>query len=128
MFARGGASLCSFLLRTPQRVLGLFGRDEVRPRRLESEFASGFLGGLFGGRFNYRAQGIAEETGIFPVGVVNAPKLIAGFRNLSRRRAHAGSSAQRARGKMYELHKMRGQSGKWPRQRPNAISGVGEVL
>src|SRR6266516_3891742 len=103
MLARGGLSLWSFPLRKPQRLFGLFGRDGVRPWRFKAEFAGSFLGGLFGGCFNYRAQRIAEETGIFPVGVVDAPKLIAGFRHLSRCRAHAGSSAQRARGKMYQL-------------------------
>ena len=112
MLARGRLSLCSFPLRTPQRVFGLFGRDGVRPRRLESESAGSFLGGAFRGRFNYRAQRIAEETGIFPVGVVNAPQLVAGLQSLGR--THAGSSAQPARGKMYQLHKMQGQSGRCP--------------
>ena len=111
MLARGGSSLCSFPLRTPQRLLGLFGGDGVRPRRLKTEFAGCFLGGAFGGCFNYRAQRIAEEVCILPVSVVDAPKLIAGLRSQSRGRAHAGSSAQRARGKMYQLHKMQGQSG-----------------
>ena len=108
MLARGRLSLCSFPLRTPQRVFGLFGRDGVRPRRLESESAGSFLGGAFRGRFNYRAQRIAEETGIFPVGVVNAPELIAWTR--SRGRAHGGSSPQAEFAKMYQLHKMHGQS------------------
>ncbi len=93
MLARGRLSLCFFPLGTPQRVFSLFGRDGVRPWRFKSEFAGGFLGGVFGGCFNYRAQRIAEKTGIFPVGVIDAPKLIAGFRHLSRCRAHAGSSA-----------------------------------
>ena len=108
MLARGGLSLCSFPLRTPQRVFGLFGRDGVRPRRLESESAGGFLGGAFRGRFNYRAQRIAEETGIFPVGEVNAPELIAWTG--SRSRAHGRSSPQPVFAKMYQLHKIQGQS------------------
>ena len=66
---------------------------------------------------------IAEEMCILPVSVVDAPKLIAGLRSQSRGRAHAGSSAQRARGKMYQLHKMHGQSRERSRQRRNAISG-----
>ena len=111
MLARGGLSLSSFPLRTPQRLFGLFGSDRVRPWRFKAEFAGSFLRGAFGGGFNYRAQWIAEEMCILPVSVVDAPKLIAGFRHLSRCRAHAGSSAQRAPGKMYQLHKMQGQSG-----------------
>ena len=86
MLARRRLSPCSFPLRKPQRVFGLFGSDRVRPRRFKSEFASGFLGGAFGGCFNYRAQRIAQQTGIFPIGVVNAPQLIAWTR--SRGRAH----------------------------------------
>ena len=89
-------------------MFGLFGRDGVRPRRLESESAGSFLGGAFRGRFNYRAQRIAEETGIFTVGVVNAPELIAWSRRCGR--AHAGSSPQADFAKMYQLHKMHGQS------------------
>ena len=112
MLARGRLSLCSFPLRTPQRVFGLFGRDGVRPRRLESESAGSFLGGAFRGRFNYRAQRIAEETGIFPVGVVDAPELIAWTR--SRGRAHGGSSPQADFAKMYQLHKMHTQSYRCP--------------
>src|SRR6266704_1144779 len=108
MRARGGLSLCSFPLRKPQRLFGLFGSDRVRPWRFKAEFTGGFLGGAFGGGFDDGAQRIAEETGIFPVGVVNAPELIAWTR--SRSRAHAGSSAQRARGKMYQLHKIPAQS------------------
>ena len=110
MLARGRLSPCSFPLRTPQRLLGLLGRDGVRPRRLKTEFAGCFLGGAFGGCFNYRAQWIAEEMCILPVSVVDAPKLIAGLRSQSRGRAHAGSSAQRARGKMYQLHKIPAQA------------------
>ena len=98
-----------FPLGTPQRVFSLFGRDGVRPRRLESESAGSFLGGAFRGRFNYRAQRIAEETGIFPVGVVNAPELIAWTRSCGR--CHGRSSSQSEFVKMYQLHKMHGQSG-----------------
>ena len=108
MLARGRLSLCFFPLRTPQRVFSLFGRDGVRPWRFKSEFAGSLLGGLFGGCFNYRAQRIAQETCIFPVGVVNAPELIAWARRCGR--AHGGSSPQAEFVKMYQLHKMRAQS------------------
>src|SRR5207302_7265421 len=97
-----------FPLRKPECLLGLFGSDRIRPRRFKSEFAGGLLGSAFGRCFNYRAQRIAQETGIFPVCVVNAPELIAWTR--SRGRAHGGSSAQADFAKMYLLHKMHGQS------------------
>ena len=108
MLVRGGLSLCSFPLRTPQRLLGLFGSDRVRPWRFKAKFAGGFLGSAFGGCFDDGAQWIAEETGIFPVGVVNAPELIAWTR--SRSRAHGRSSPQPVFAKMYQIHKMHGES------------------
>ena len=98
----------SFPLRKPECLLGLFGSDRIRPRRFKSEFAGDFLGSAFGGCFNDRAQRIAQETCIFPVGVVNAPELIAWARR--RGRAHGGSSPQAEFVKMYQLHKMRAQS------------------
>ena len=97
-----------FPLRKPECLLGLFGSDRIRPRRFKSEFAGDFLGSAFGGCFNDRAQRIAQETGIFPVGVVNAPELIAWARR--RGRAHGGSSPQAEFVKMYQLHKMRAKS------------------
>ena len=97
-----------FPLRKPECLLGLFGSDRVRPRRFKSEFAGGFLSSAFGGCFNNRAQRIAKETGIFPVGVVDAPELVALTR--SRSRAHGGSSPQADFAKMYQLHKMHTQS------------------
>ena len=101
-----------FPLRKPECLLGLFGSDRIRPWRFKSEFAGCFLGGVFRGRFNYRAQRIAEETGIFTVGVVNAPELIAWSRRCGR--AHAGSSPQADFAKMYQLHKMHTQSYRCP--------------
>src|SRR6266567_4204062 len=106
MLARGGLSLCSFPLRKPQRLFGLFGSDRVRPWRFKAEFAGGFLGGAFGGCFDDGAEGIAHQTGVFAVGVVNAPELIAGPRSQSRGRAHGATSPQPGCAKMYQLHKM----------------------
>jgi hypothetical protein len=121
MLARGGSSLCSFPLRKPYRLFGLLGSDRVRPWRFKAEFAAGFLGGAFGGCFNYRAQRIAHQTGVFAVGVVNAPELIAWTR--SRSRAHGASSAQQGRAKMYQIHKMHAQS----RSRPMGGHGKDAV-
>ena len=98
----------SFPLRKPECLLGLFDSDRIRPWRFKPEFACGFLSSAFGGCFNDRAQRIAQETCIFPVGVVNAPELIAWARR--RGRAHGGSSPQAEFVKMYQLHKMRAQS------------------
>jgi len=97
-----------FPLRKPECLLGLFGSDRIRPWRFKSEFASGFLSSAFGGCFNYCAQRIAQKTGIFTVGVINAPELIPWTRR--RGRAHGRSSPQAEFTKMYQLHKMRGQS------------------
>ena len=61
----------------------------MRPRFTETESCGGFLGGKFGGSFNDGAEWIAHYAGILPVGVVDAPKLVA--RLQSRGRAHARS-------------------------------------
>src|SRR5437879_170991 len=104
MLGSRGMPRLPFPLRKPECLLGLFGSDGIRPWRFKSEFAGGFLGSAFGGCFNYRAQRIAQETGIFPVGVVDAPELVGLAR--SRSRAHGGSSPQADFAKMYQLHKM----------------------
>jgi len=84
MLARGGLSLCSYPLRKPYRLVGLFGSDRVRPWRFKPEFAGGFLGSAFGGGFDDGAEGIAHQTGVFAVGIIDAPKLVAGLRSQSR--------------------------------------------
>ena len=78
------------------------------PRITKAESRGGFLGGELGWRFNDRAKWITQLTGVFPVGVVNAPELVA--RLQCRARAHGDSSPQIKCAKMYQLHKMRGQS------------------
>lgn len=64
---------------------------------------------------------IAHRAGIFTGGTVDALQLIA--RLQSRGRARGGSSPQAEFTKMYQLHKMHGQSRERSRQRRNAISG-----
>jgi hypothetical protein len=80
------------------------------PRIAEAKSHCSFFGGEFCWRFDYGAQWIAYLTGVFAVGVVDAPELIPWFRGLSRGCAHGCSSAQPEFAKMYQLHKMRGQS------------------
>ena len=82
--------------------------NRVRPRVVKAEFGRRFFSGDFRWRFNGRAKWITHLAGVFPVGVVNAPELVARLR--SHGRAHAGSSTQAGFAKMYQLHKMRGQS------------------
>jgi hypothetical protein len=66
--------------------------DGMCPGCAESESSGGFLSSELGRRFNNRAQRITHLAGVFPVGVVDAPKLVAS--RYSRSRAHADSSAQ----------------------------------
>ncbi len=80
----------------------------MRPRITKAKLRGGFLGDEFVGRFDNRAKWITQLAGVFPVGVVNAPELTARLR--SHGCAHASSSPQAAFPKMYQLHKMRGQS------------------
>jgi hypothetical protein len=49
----------------------------MRPWITEAEFGSGFFSGNFCRRFNGGAQWITQLAGIFPVGMVNPPELIA---------------------------------------------------
>ena len=92
----------------PLCVSHFFGTDRMRPRITKAKSRGGFLGDEFVGCFNDRAKWITQLAGIFPVGVVNAPELVARLR--SRGRSHGGSSPQSECAKMYQLHKMRGQS------------------
>jgi hypothetical protein len=92
----------------PLCVSRFFGTDRMRPRITKAKLRGGFLGGEFVGCFNDRAKWITQLAGIFPVGVVNAPELLAGLQ--SRNRFHGDSSPQPAFVKMYQRHKMRGQS------------------
>lgn len=82
----------------PFRALDFLRSDWMRPRFTESESSGGFLSGELGGCFNYRAQRIAHQAGVFPVRVVDAPELVA--RRYNRSRAHTVSSAQGARRRM----------------------------
>lgn len=78
------------------------------PRITKTKLRGGFLGDEFVGCFNDCSKWITQLAGVFPVGVVNAPQLLAGLQ--SRNRFHGDSSPQTAFVKMYQLHKMRGQS------------------
>ena len=80
----------------------------MRPRITKTKLRGGFLGDEFIGCFNDRAKWITQLAGVFPVGVVNAPELLAGLQ--SRARSHGKSSPQAVFAKMYLIHKMRGQS------------------
>lgn len=80
----------------------------MRPRITKAKSRGGFLGDEFVGCFNDGAKWITQLSGIFPVGMVDAPKLITRLR--SHVCAHARSSPQVAFAKMYLIHKMRGQS------------------
>jgi hypothetical protein len=86
----------------------LLGRDGMRPRITKAKSSGGFLGNKFVGRFNDRAKWVTQLAGVFPVGVVDAPQLIA--RLLSRARFHGDSSPEIKCAKMYQLHMIRGQS------------------
>ena len=80
----------------------------MRPGITKAKSCGGFLGDEFVGCFNDRAKWIIQLASVLPVGMVNAPELLAGLQ--SRARFHGDSSPQTAFVKMYQLHKMRGQS------------------
>jgi hypothetical protein len=62
----------------------------MRPRITKAKTRGSFLGDEFAGCFNYSAQWITQLTGIFAVGMVNPPKLVAWL--LNRGLVHASSS------------------------------------
>lgn len=80
----------------------------MRPRITKSKSSGGFLGNEFVGRFNDRAKWITQLTGVFPVGVVYSPQLLAGLQ--CRTRFHGDSSPETKSAKMYQPHRIRGQS------------------
>jgi hypothetical protein len=75
-FRSFGIPLLGPTIRKPLRVFGLLGGNRVRPRIAETEPSREFLGGKFGRRLNDRPQRVAMNTGVFPIGVLDAPKLI----------------------------------------------------
>ncbi len=64
----------------------------MRPRITKAKLRVGFLGGKFVECFNDCSKRITQLAGIFPVGVVNAPELLAGLQ--SRNRFHGDSSPE----------------------------------
>lgn len=89
-------------------VPGLLACDWMRPGITKTKSRGGFLGDEFVGGFNDGAQRVAHHAGVFPVGVVNAPQLVAGLGSYAR--FHSSSSPQGVIAKMYQLHKMPAQS------------------
>lgn len=61
----------------PLCLLYFLRSDRMRPRFAKPESCGGFLGGKFGRGFHNRAQWIAYDAGVFPVGVVDAPEPVA---------------------------------------------------
>jgi hypothetical protein len=92
----------------PLCVSHFFGSDWMRPRITKAKSCGGFLGDEFVWRFNDRAKWITQLASVLPVGMVNAPELLAGLQ--SRNRFHGDSSPEIKCVKMYLIHKMREQS------------------
>ena len=94
------------LLGRPLCLRCLFGRNGMRPRITEAKSRCSFLGGKFCRRLYNGAEWIAQLPRIYPVGVVDAPELIACGRCF----IHGRSETEGRSWKMFQLHKMRGQS------------------
>jgi hypothetical protein len=92
----------------PLCVSRFFGSDRMRPRITKAKSNGSFLGDEFSGRFNNGTKWITQLAGMFPVGMVKAPELLAGLQ--SRVRFHGDSSSEIQCAKMYLIHKMREQS------------------
>lgn len=59
------------------------------PRVAKTKSSREFLSSDLGGSFNHRSERIAQLTGVFPVGVIDAPKLISRLRRQNWCRVHA---------------------------------------
>ena len=97
--------------RQPLCLRDLVGRHRVRPRVAEAKSGGFLFGSEFGRRLDDRPKRVAVFPGVFPVGVVNAPELMAGLRSHNRVQSHAASSAEHRDASVYRIHNMRGQSG-----------------
>ena len=73
----------------PLRVLCFLGGDGMRPRVTETQVRGKFFGGDFCAGFDNEPQRITLRAGVFAVGVVNTPKLVASLRRPIQRRSHA---------------------------------------
>lgn len=69
-----------------------FWGNRVSPRITEAEFSSSFFSGDFCGCFDGGPEGIPMSTGVFPVGVINAPQFVFSVRS----QVHASSKHQTA--------------------------------
>lgn len=97
-------------LTQPLRLTHLLSCDRMRPRLADAKSGCGFLSGESARCFNDGADRMAQLPRVFLVGVVDAPELVAcrdGF-------IHRSSEAEGQKPKMYQPHKMRGQSGECP--------------
>src|ERR1019366_8239119 len=79
----------------------------MRPGVSQTESAGGLLGGDLWWCFNYRAQGVAHDARIFPVGEVNPPMLVGGFWTLSFDHFHAISEPVFFGRPVWESHRMK---------------------
>ena len=77
----------------PLRLPRLFGSDRMRPRITESEVRCFLLGCELGGSFDDGSQRISNLPGVFAVGVVDAPELVARLRHENVVRFHAAIRA-----------------------------------
>lgn len=93
----GWATFVHSTRRQPLSLPRLFGRDRVRPRITESEPRRCVLGCELGGCLDDGSQRVSDEPGVFTVGMVDAPELVARFRHENVVRFHAAIKADAAR-------------------------------
>jgi hypothetical protein len=99
-----GMPLSCSTVRKPLRVPGFLGRDGMRPGIAETKPGSEFLGNELRGCFNDRPQRVAHLPRVFPVRVINAPKLIPWLLRRRLRLVHAASEHDAAPAKVRIAH------------------------
>lgn len=91
----------------PLRPLRLLDRDGLRRWFAETQMCGEFFSGDFRAGFDDHSQRITLFAGVFPVGVVNAPKPVARLWRQSWRPVHATSEHDAAFGIVLITHKLR---------------------
>ena len=73
----------------PSRVFNFLRLHRMCPRVAKTQSSCKFLGSDFGGCFNNCSERVAQLASVFPVGVIDAPKLISRLRGQNWCRVHA---------------------------------------
>lgn len=105
-FACEGATLVHSMHRQPLGLTRFFGRHRMRPRITESQAGCGFFRRELTASLDNGAQRVAHKPGVFAIGVIDAPELVARLRHENVVRFHTAIRADAASSVVPIAHKM----------------------